>query len=107
MRLYVIDPSPFRNPVLSVADQFGNFVDVADVLSSLVAIVAQDDAFPDWSFDELIHEQQHDPEVVEGLADELLALLEGKQVFEGVLHEDSTLYFVDEVVEGFVVGADG
>lgn len=107
MRLDVIGPSSFRNPILCVTDKFGNFVDVADVLSSLVAIVAQNDPFPHWSFNELIHEQQHDSEVVERLADELLALLEGKQVFQGVLHENSALYFVDEVVEGFMVGADG
>lgn len=57
MGLDVIDSSPFGDPVLSVADQLHDLVDVVDIFPSLVAIVAEDDPLPHGSLDELVHEQ--------------------------------------------------
>jgi hypothetical protein len=98
---------PFRHPEARVRDQFDDLADVVDVLSSFVAIVEHQDSLPDRSLYEVIHEEEHDSEEVEGFADELFALFEGKQVFKGVLHEHACLYFCHEVEECFVVGVDG
>lgn len=70
----------FRNTELSVTDQFVDLVDIGYVFSSLVAVVAEEDTFANWSLDEMVHEEQHNSEVVESLTNELLALFEGKQI---------------------------
>jgi hypothetical protein len=78
LRFYIILTSSLRNSILSITDQFGYLVDVAYIFSSFVAIIAQDNPLSHWPLDQLIHQEKHDSEVVESLANELLSLLEGK-----------------------------
>jgi hypothetical protein len=67
---------------ITIANELNDLVYVANILSSFVAIVGEDDSFPYWPLYQVIHKQKHDSEEVEGLADQLLTLFDGKESFK-------------------------
>lgn len=72
----------FMHSKITIANELNDLVYVANILSSFVAIVGEDDSFPYWPLYQVIHKQKHDSEEVEGLADQLLTLFDGKESFK-------------------------
>lgn len=86
-----------------ISHKFDYLVNIIYVLSSLVAVITENDSLPNWTLNEVIHEEQHDPEQIKCLAYELLALFKRKKVFKGILHEHTCLNFTDKVHQSRVI----
>jgi hypothetical protein len=50
IRLNIVGSPSGRHSELRVCTELSDFIDSADVLPSLISVVAEDDPFPDWSF---------------------------------------------------------
>ena len=94
------------NSELGISHQFYDFINVANVLPSLISIVAKDYSFSNWSLNKVIHEEKHNPKKIECLTNQLFAFLNCKEVFKRILHKNTCLYFRDEVNQSLIVSVN-